>query len=424
MKQELLVLALRIQGWRVCHMAVACLLLGAVAAASQGAPNYSSSSVSQFIPFLHNNPPLACSPHLSAGVAVTVNGVPRRVKPRLFTMDTGSTGVLISASIIPGYKPSGPPFDGYLYYPSSQLLNLGHWLPAIVTFYGANGSNGLATASVPVLVVEQSGTCLSYQGGNTCPGKNLPPSTRPIAYMGVGFGREPGFQSQCTQGTTPQPQGTPGPSQSTPDRNPLLNLTTVAGQPVNGGTWNQGYIVGSTGVTVGLTPTNTAGFNFIKLTPFPQRPVNDWCAAGMCVQINNSQCYSGSVLVDTGIAQSYITISNPLPNQDFVQVQDPSNSALQVWALAPGNTVTVNLPTQSNPVVKYSYTVHGTKPAPVPVVIPNPRPDETPSQKPPFVNTGRTILLDYQYLYDFKNGYIGLKQVSSGGSLGTCPAIH
>jgi len=338
-------------------------------------------------------------------------------------MDTGSTGVLISASMIPGYKPSGPPFDGHLYYSSSQILNLGHWLPATATFYGANGSNGLATAAVPVLVVEQSGRCQKYQGGNTCP-TTLPPSTRSIAYMGVGFGREPGFQSQCTQGTTPQPQGTPGPSQSTPDKNPLLNLTTFAGQRVNGGTWNQGYIIGSTGVTVGLTAANTAGFNFIKLAPFPQSPVNDWCAADMCVQINNSQCYSGSVLVDTGISQSYITISSSLPKQDFVQVQDPSNHALPVWALAPGNTVTVNLPAQSNPVVKYSYTVQGTKLAPVPVVIPNPQPYETPGQKPPFVNTGRTILLDYQYLYDFKNGYIGLKQVSSGGSLGTCPAIH
>lgn len=376
--------AMRIKGRQV-RMAIVCLLAGAIPVAAQVAPDYSGFSASQFIPYANQQSlPFTDTPMLSFSVE---GGEVRTVK-----MDTGSVGIVMSYDQINNYQqlkinPAAKP--GYQFLSSSKILWKGTWVPATVTFY--SGSTEVATATVPVLGVEQQGVCPGYKGDGDCPppAQMLSAAGKGILYMGVGFGQEADYQ----------PQGTP-------DKNPLLNLTSLAGQPVAAGTFNPGYIVGSTGVTVGLTPANTTGFGFIKLTPYAQFP-GDWMPAGMCVQINGSNCFCGTVLVDTGIAQSYITVPSSVKYQTVKQKDVSTSQYIQV--LAPGTTVVVNLPGLPTPVTVDSFTVGQNEPQEPLQVIPWPS-----DVKQPFVNTGRHFLRKYQFLYDAGNGYVGLKLQADG----------
>lgn len=110
----------------------------------------------------------------------------------------------------------------------------------------------VATLEVLILGVEKSGHCDSYRTDRQiC--SNLTAPEKPVPYMGIGFGQEPHFQ----------PQGTP-------DKNVLLNLRSVNGQPIADGTFNKGYIIGRQGIQVGLTAANMSGFRFAQLAPYPQ----------------------------------------------------------------------------------------------------------------------------------------------------------
>jgi hypothetical protein len=376
--------ALENQIRRAPCLALACLLAGALPAVSQGAPDYSAFSASVCIPFANpQSVPFTDPPKLRFSVS---GGSVKTV-----TMDTGSVGIALAYDQIPNYKrlkvdPDAKP--GYQFLSSSKILWKGTWVRTAVTFY--DGSTPVATSLVPVLGVEQEVVCQSYSGGGTC--GNIPLHSakgREIAYMGVGFGREEDHQ----------PQGTP-------DKNPLLNLNTIAGRAV-AGVFNRGYIIGSTGVTVGLTSVNTRGFSFIKLIPSNEYS-GDWMPASMCVQINGSPCSPGSVLVDTGIPQSYVTVPSSV-QFETVQVRDPSDRSKTVGVLASGTVVAVNLPGLPNPVAVDSFTVGQHAPVEPLLVIPF-RSDT----RKPFVNTGRHFLRQFQFLYDARNGYVGLKPRADG----------
>jgi hypothetical protein len=102
---------------------------------------------------------------------------------------------------------------GSSFLSSSKRLWVGHWVPLTVTFLDQN-DKPVATSFVPVLGVEQEVICPSYVQGTTCPDQPLQQATGDIIYMGVGFAREHDHQ----------PQGTP-------DKNPLLNLTSIGQKP-------------------------------------------------------------------------------------------------------------------------------------------------------------------------------------------------
>jgi hypothetical protein len=380
--------AMRKQGRRAVRASMACLLVGTIAAGAQGTPDYSRSRASVCLPFA--NPPQDQAFTEPPKLRFSVNG--GRVK--MVAIDTGSVGIAMAFDQIPNFhklKAHRSARPGFQFLSSSNLLWKGTWVPATVTFYGSDGSTPVATAAVPVLGVEQEVVCQDYQGDGTC--GNIPLRSargREIAYMGVGFGREEDHQ----------PQGTP-------DKNPLLHLTTIAGRKVAARKLNQGYIIGSTGVTVGLTRENTRNFRFIKLTPSAKDP-GDWMAARMCVKLNDSRCFPGTVLVDTGIPQSYITVPTAA---DFrtVEARDASEPSRQIEVLAPGTRVEVNLPGLPDPVALDRYTVGRKTPEEPLQVIP-----WKSDTRPTFVNTGRHFLRKYQFLYDARNGYIGLKPQAGG----------
>lgn len=374
--------AMRSKRRRISPAVILGLLVGAAPLAAQKTPDYSGFSASRCIPFAnsHQAKPFTEAPQLRISVAGS------RVKT--VTMDTGSVGIALAYDQIPNFQklksdPAARP--GHQFLSSRKVLWKGTWVPVTVSFY--TGSTAVATARVPVLGVERWVVCKDYRGNGTCGKTKLRTAAgRNISYLGVGFGQERDYQ----------PQGTP-------DKNPLLNLIAIGEKPVAVGAMNQGYIIGTTGVTVGLTPANTSGFDFIKLSPDTQRR-GDWMAASMCVKVNDSQCFSGTVLVDTGIPHSYITV--PLAARFAT-----SKTARGIGVLAPGSKMAVYLPGMTDSVAVSSFQLDSNVPAEPLYVIPW-RSDKMPT----FVNTGRHFLRAYQFLYDARNGYVGfMKQVGGCG---------
>lgn len=386
---------MRASGWTSRSVTAAALTLVATAPAlAQGLPDYGGASVTQCIPFANFQPvSFTDPPKLNFSIAGdnTIHTV---------TMDTGSVGVAMSATNIPNYEtlksaPGAKP--GTQFLSSSKVLWVGTWVPMTVTLYD-RANNPVATSEVLILGVEKSGTCDSYQSDQQiC--SNLPAPEKPVLYMGVGFGQEADFQ----------PQGTP-------DKNVLLNLRSMNGQPIVDGTFNKGYIIGRQGIQVGLTAANTSGFRFAQLAPYPQYP-GDWMMPQGCITVNpevnrnadGPVCTMANILVDTGIPQSYMTLP---PSIQFGKVQqaDLSEPTKMVWVLAPNTSVAVQIPNAGNPIATDAFIVGAGAPNEPAQVIPSSTEPPPPApKKAPFINTGRHFLRQYQFLYDAKQGYVGMK---------------
>lgn len=368
--------------------AAALTLVATAPALAQGLPNYGGASVTQCIPFANFQPvSFTDPPKLNFSIAgdSSIHTV---------TMDTGSVGVAMSATNIPNYEklktaPGAKP--GTQFLSSSKVLWVGTWVSMTVTLYD-RANQPVATSDVFILGVEKSGRCDSYQTDQQiCPG--LPAPEKPVLYMGVGFGQEADFQ----------PQGTP-------DKNVLLNLRSVNGQPIADGTLNKGYVIGRQGIQVGLTAANTAGFRFAKLEPYAQYP-GDWMMPRGCITVNPDQnrdangpiCTPANILVDTGIPQSYMTLPTAI-QFDEVEQTDLSEPTKKVGVLAPDTSVAVRIPNAADPIATDAFIVGAGAPNEPAQVIPS-----STDTRAPFINTGRHFLRQYQFLYDAKQGYVGMK---------------
>jgi hypothetical protein len=390
---------------------LAVVMIQGVAAAAQAAPDYSGFTAARFIPFVAPMGP-ASSPaqYQPPALRFTIQG-----RSYTATMDTGSTGVMLSATSIPGYTPSTAcqdpsSFTGWEFLSSSKRLWVGHWITQQINFFDAQG--GTVTATVPVLAVECEAVCPQYHeeaAQPVCPGTPLGKASSGIHYMGVGFGRE----------HDGQPQGTP-------DKNPLLNITAIGGTPVAQGSMRSGYVLTSQGVHVGLTPANTSGFAYTKLS-CPQLPDGrlDCSQAPICVMVDGSACAPGSVLVDTGIPQMYLSVPPSVP-VNAQSVQDPSNSVLQICALRNSSRVTVRFGAPST-IAFYSFAAGQSPPQstqPTLVLLPSSTGGAPPACVPPsgapnlpaFVNTGGNFLQGFDVLFDAGGGFFGLRWNGPAGS--------
>jgi len=348
--------------------------------ATPAAPDYGAYTQGIFIPFVSTQPP--GQPFTNAvQLSFSAGGAPRRV-----TMDTGSTGVMISSLLLPGYTPTAADSAGWEFLSSSKLLFRGHWVPRDLVFMDGQGRR-LATAHVPVLAVDSVITCPRFDmASGTCPDPSGAKVDSTTVYMGVGFGREHNGQTQ-----------------GTPDKNPFLNLTRIGDTPVQRGSFRPGYVITRTGVHLGLTPANTANFVYERLTAGAYGTM-DWNGAPICLQVNASPCVAGSVLVDTGIEQMYLTVTPRIP-VDTVPRPNPSRHGASVGALADGSQVTVRFPGAASPVAHYTFRVGDTgNPMQPTIAIPS-IVDTTAT----FVNTGRHFLRDFDVLFDAQGGWFGLR---------------
>ncbi|WP_019906585.1 hypothetical protein [Methylobacterium sp. 77] len=327
-------------------------------------PRYDAFHQGTFLSYL-NAPEKGADMTRSPRLGLSFGG---EVRPVL--MDTGSTGIVVSASRIPGFE-AMPSLPGRLTYSSSGRIMIGRWVTLPVTLVGRDEAS-VTTAPIPVLAVTRI-ECTD--GARDCSPQTMPEH---VAMMGVGFGREGDAQSQ-----------------STPDTNPLLNLAPDGRSPVR-----RGYVVTRDGVHVGLTGANTRGdFRVLKLDPHPDIP-GEWQGVPVCITIDGQAPGAcGRALVDTGVSVMYLTLPKDGVSGAVAADDDGRNRFL------PGTRLGFSFPGQgSAPAAAYDIVVGEDSPlAPDKVTLNTRRPE-------PFVNTGLRFLNGFDVLYDADGGYFGFRR--------------
>ncbi|WP_424753477.1 hypothetical protein [Methylobacterium sp.] len=290
------------------------------------------------------------------------------VRPVL--MDTGSTGIVVSASRIPGFEtmPSRP---GRLTYSSSGRIMIGRWVTLPVTLVGGNGAS-VTTSPLPVLAVTEI-ACTN--NARACTPETMPGH---VAMLGIGFGREGDSQSQ-----------------STPDTNPLLNLAPDGRSPAR-----RGYVVTRDGIHAGLTGANTrGGIRFVKLDPHPDIP-GEWQGVPVCITVNGQAPGAcGRALVDTGVSAMYLTLPTGAVDGAVTSDDDGRSQFL------PGTRLGFTFPGRgSEPAAAYDIVIGDeSRLSPGKVTLNTRRPE-------PFVNTGLRFLNGFDVLYDADGGYFGFRK--------------
>ena len=271
-------------------------------------------------------------------------------------MDTGSTGIVVSAAAIPDFERLPSQGPAQLTYSSSGRIEIGVWVTVQATIAGADGAF-ITTAPLPVIAVTRI-ACLRTA-------RNCTPEERPdhVAMIGVGFGREYDHQDEAT-----------------PDKNPLLNVVERPGEPLR-----RGYVVTSQGVHVGLTGADTAGnFAFVKLGRDPTWP--DWSGAPACITVGAAQPACGRSLFDTGVAGMFLTV----PPDRLAGNRLPPGTHLAV-SFGPAGYA-FDLGDAANPLAPASVTLSGI------------------GTRPPFVNTGFHLLNGFDFLFDADAGWVGYRR--------------
>ncbi|WP_454916155.1 hypothetical protein [Xanthobacter sediminis] len=308
--------------------------------------------------------PLLRAPQL----AISIGGPWRRA-----VMDTGSTGIVISASAIPNIEALPDLGPGTLTYSSSGRVMVGRYVQTPVTVSGANGAT-VTTRPLPVLAVTRI-DCLKTA-------RNCRPNLSPgrVAMLGVGFAREKDHQSA-----------------GTPRKNPFLDLSGM-GTPGAPGALGRGYIVTRTGVQVGLAAGDAEGFARVALAP--SDIPGEWQATPACYALNGrTPPACGTLLVDTGVFRSFLTV----PEAQLDGLLAPDGRPM----LADGTRLDV-LPGPGATEPRYGYTVgdRADPVAPAEVIVVR-RPGQ-----PAFLNTSVRVLNGFDYLYDADRGAVGFRPLA------------
>ncbi|MCG6204130.1 hypothetical protein LPW26_05750 [Rhodopseudomonas sp. HC1] len=312
-------------------------------------------------------------------------GEPRRAPPTLLmsfggepvraVMDTGSTGIVVAASSIPNIDNLRQIGPGTLTYSSSGRIMRGRWVETIVTIGGSNDQS-VTTKPIAVLAVERI-DCVPNA-------RNCEPSDAPrhVAMMGIGFAREGDHQSQ-----------------STPDKNPFLNLPGM-GTMAAPGPLRRGYVVTRAGVHVGLTAANTRGnYHVVQL----QRAADgrDWGPLPACISVDDGTPACGTALIDTGVSVMYLTL--PADRE-----AERTEGARGGETLAPGARLSIRFgdAAAARP-PGYGFAAGDTANAAAPeriVMVGG-------AKRPTFVNTSVHALNAFDYLYDADAGTVGFHMI-------------
>lgn len=285
--------------------------------------------------------------------------------PRRFGMDTGSTGIVVSAEhFIPGPRDVAQGPGRLVYNSSGRVLSGEHWLTDVVI--RRDEHTPVATARVQVLRVDRI-TCLEHA-------RDCRPEVEPrnVSYMGIGFDRG---AAQATAGN------------SSP-KNPFVSLVSLAsGRPV--GSVRPGYVVTRTSVHLGMTPALTRHMAFVKLTPKAHPPgVPDWNGAPMTVSVDGVSG-RGTMLMDTGI--------------NYMFISPPAGTRLERGRRAPeGTRIELFMPNRLRPQPAFYEFRVGRRGNPL-----HPERIEVVRDPMVFVNTGRMFLEGFDYLYDAAGGHVG-----------------
>ncbi|MBB3932855.1 hypothetical protein GGR25_003919 [Kaistia hirudinis] len=338
--------------FRRLALALLPLLIAAPASAQEvSRPDYSAFSATTFLRFLNaRDGEIRRSPH----VGLSFGG--RTISA---TLDTGSTGVVVAAALLPNFDQLPVIGDGKLTYTSSGRIMLGQWVTTPLTLVGADGAS-VTTAPMPVLAITR---IACTETARRCEPSDDP---RHTAMVGIGFGRERDAQAQSTR-----------------DKNPLLQITSTANQ-------RRGYVVTAEGIHIGLTSAAAEGdFRFIKLKKMNK--VDDWAGIPACISIGGQMpAACGSMLVDTGVGDMYMTA----PPAQAPAVPLPDGTAV---------SIAVGDETASTPLYDFKVGDVAARMAPDRIFLHT-------SDERTFVNTGFHFLYGFDYLYDADGGYAAFRR--------------
>ena len=156
--------------------AIAWLLLGIVSAAAGSPGRYDAYDREAYLSYLN-----APGPHddIAAVPRLRISFGGRSYDA---VMDTGSTGVVVSADKIPNIDRLPSLGPGELTYSSSGRIMIGRWVVTAMTIAGGNGTR-VTTAPIPVLAVTRI-ECTPR--ARRCTPREAP---RRTSMLGIGFGR-------------------------------------------------------------------------------------------------------------------------------------------------------------------------------------------------------------------------------------------
>lgn len=298
-------------------------------------------------------------------LSLSING---RARPAV--MDTGSTGIVVAASAIPNIAQLPDLGPGTLTYSSSGRIMVGRYVRTAVTLSGADGTS-ITTRPLPVLAVTRI-DCLKTA-------RRCRPNAAPdhVSMLGVGFGREKDHQSTAT-----------------PDKNPLLNLPAMGPPGGPAGALGRGYIVTRTGVQIGLGANDAVTFSRVALRP--SAIAGEWEGAAACYALDGrTPPACGSLLVDTGVFRSFLTV----PEEQFAGLV-----AAGPPVLIAGTRLDIS-PAPNAAAPQYGFRVgdHANPLAPTEVILVR-RPGPA-----AFFNTSVRFLNGFDYLYDADAGIVGFR---------------
>jgi hypothetical protein len=274
--------------------------------------------------------------------------------PHVVQFDTGSTGLYVPRNVLgPSAQVSATETCSIKYVSSGNVLN-GHLATATVALLGSTPGGDLPSPPTTVPMSLCAIDAPEFNGG----------------MMGVGFGR----------GANPDPS-----------LNVALQLADI-----KAGKIHPGYVLSthpSPHVQLGLA-ADVLEFDTISLSPDPGGS-GDWVASSLqgCLSLPDvpqlgQQC--GGLLVDTGVADCLLwgpadpTLGGVVP---------PG------WTTVPGGARIVISAPADGTILNYGFTVGVGNDTPALVSI------RTAARFS--INTSRALLVDYDYLFDARNGLVG-----------------
>ncbi len=318
-----------------------------------------------------------------------------------YTVDTGSLGTIVPESEIAAAQKDGangfvigPGPKGTTCYDSSNNAYWGRYYLAPVDIQ--TNSGWIQTNPIMVLAVQYTckvSSCASVPRNPPCK------SAANLHYIGVGYDRESGNPSELFE---------------SPAQNAFLQVTDAN----NGTDIGPGYVLTTSGVTVGVNSTSPAGYGAYQLTPDSAHPGDFQLIPGSFSFPSLSSQFSGRGIFDVGIDNMLLKLP---------KAQWPAGAATPIPSTAcPGNyqvptgvAMNVTLGNPSSPVVSYSFTNGGTPSGNDPDSICWQDTTNTSLAGTPIVNTGRNPLNCYNYFYQGQCGVVGFQQISPAPS--GCP---
>jgi len=292
--------------------------------------------------------------------------------PHRMLVDTGSVGVLVPRTVLGPdavnlvrrgqieYTSDGKIFQG-TYFRTPLVLNTG---PA------GTAHPQVQTVPIEVLAIDRQICDPQY------PQCTVDRTLDTVGMLGVGFDRDTG----------------------SPAVNPFLQLVDIrAGRMV------PGYIISEDRITLGITAQNTTGFRYVALRRNPKRP-DDWAAAPGCYgfpAIPGFGYACGTILVDTGIRGMILRM--PQHRRPVALSSSESKSALPL-----GTVISVAVPSPETALLSYQFTYEPSADPDPPIAPTSVRWSSL--GETIFINTGRDVLAEYDYLYDAGSGRVGFRR--------------